>query len=258
MTVAQSRKEKADLSDPEYQAYPLTSDAHDEPLPEGRNWHYKLEGKPLLFTALTLIAVVVGGVVEIIPMIAVASNVPSISSVKPYTALELEGRDIYIREGCYTCHSQMVRPFREEVVRYGEYSKSGEFVYDHPFQFGSKRTGPDLHRVGGKYPNAWHYRHMIDPRSTSAGSIMPAYSWLANDELDTSLTKNKLKVMKSLGVPYSQNEIDNAVSSLEAQSKVIADDLRANGAASDQNLEKKEIIAMIAYLQKLGSDIKVK
>jgi cytochrome c oxidase cbb3-type subunit I/II len=258
MTVAQSRRDKADISDPEYQAYPLTADAHDEPLPEGRNWHYKLEGKPLLFTALTLIAVVVGGVVEIIPMIAVASNVPSISSVKPYTALELEGRDIYIREGCYTCHSQMVRPFREEVVRYGEYSKSGEFVYDHPFQFGSKRTGPDLHRVGGKYPNAWHYRHMIDPRSTSAGSIMPAYSWLANDELDTSLTKNKLKVMKSLGVPYSQNEIDNAVSSLEAQSKVIADDLRANGAASDQNLEKKEIIAMIAYLQKLGSDIKVK
>jgi cytochrome c oxidase cbb3-type subunit I/II len=256
-TISLAKKNKADLSDPEYQAYPLAAD-HSGALPEGRSWHYALEGKPLLFSLLVLVAVIIGGAVEIIPMIAVASNVPTITSVKPYSPLELEGRDLYIREGCYTCHSQMVRPFREEVVRYGEYSKSGEFVYDHPFQFGSKRTGPDLHRIGGKYPNAWHLRHMQDPRSTSPGSIMPAYSWMLTDDLNTSLTENKLKVMRTLGVPYTEADIATVTQQLDEQSKKIADDLRASGASTDASLEKKEIVAMIAYLQRLGTDIKVK
>ena len=144
------------------------------------------------------------------------------------------------------------------MVRYGEYSKSGEFVYDHPFQFGSKRTGPDLHRIGGKYPSSWHLRHMQDPRSTSPGSIMPPYPWLLTDNLDRSLTQKKLKVMKTIGVPYSDTEIANADQLVEDQAKVIADDLRSGGASNDPNLQKKEIVAVIAYLQRLGTDIKVK
>ena len=148
----------------------------------GHRW---LEAKPLTFTVLAVVAVLIGGMVEIIPMLLVKENVPTIASVKPYTPLELLGRDIYIREGCLGCHSQMIRPFRSETERYGEYSKAGEFVYDHPFLWGSKRTGPDLHRVGGKYPDAWHYNHLDDPRSTSPGSIMPRYPWLLTQKLDT-------------------------------------------------------------------------
>lgn len=252
LTIRKATKE--DLADTKASAHPLVK--HTGPLPEGRGWHYKLEGKPLVFSGLTLVAVVIGGLVEMIPMVAIESNVPTITAVKPYTPLELEGRDIYVREGCYNCHSQMVRPFRDEVVRYGEYSKSGEFVYDRPFQFGSKRTGPDLHRLGGKYPHLWHYRHMENPQSIVAGSIMPAYPWLYENHIDKSRTKKKLKVMRSLGVPYSDEEVTMAVPNLELQARKIAKELIEQGVNDDPNLEKKEIIALIAYMQKLGTDIK--
>lgn len=248
-TVLASRALRADLSDT------LAQGTAYVPV-RAHTWHSRLEGRPVLFSVLTLIAVMIGGMVEIIPMLAIASNIPTIPSVKPYTALELEGRDIYVREGCYTCHSQMIRPFREEVVRYGEYSKSGEFVYDHPFQFGSKRTGPDLHRVGGKYSDDWHYRHMIDPQAITPGSIMPPYPWLGADTLDVSRTRRKLEVMKQLGVPYSNEDILNADASLAAQSKSIAEKLAAQGIGPDPALAQKEIIALIAYLQRLGTDIK--
>lgn len=255
-TLALSKASGADLSDVEHSAYALASHSSNEPLPEGRGWHYTLEGRPLLFAVLGLVSVLIGGIIEIVPMVAIASNVPTISSVKPYSPLELEGRDIYIREGCYTCHSQMVRPFKDEVVRYGKDSQSGEFVYDHPFQFGSKRTGPDLHRVGGKYPDFWHFNHMKDPRVASPGSIMPTYPWLYDSDVNTGITSKKLQVMKKLGVPYTDAEIANAVGDYTAQAEAIANGLKAQGASNDEDLAKREIIAMIAYLQRLGTDIK--
>lgn len=225
---------------------------------KGEGWHRWLERKPVQFLVFSLIAVAIGGAIEMIPTFLVKSNIPTISSVKPYTPLELEGRDIYVREGCYTCHSQMVRPFRDEVARYGEYSKAGEFIYDHPFQWGSKRTGPDLHREGtgniNAKPNAWHYHHMWDPRSMSPGSIMPQYPWLILDDLDTTLTARKIRAMQTLGVPYAEGYDKQAVSDLMAQAQVIVDDLAANDIEVAPN---KEIIAMIAYLQRLGTDILV-
>jgi cytochrome c oxidase cbb3-type subunit I/II len=220
----------------------------------GESWHYALERKPIKFTLLSLLAVAIGGAVEIIPTLVVKSNIPTIEAVKPLTALEVEGRDIYIREGCNNCHSQMIRPFRSETVRYGEYSKAGEYVYDHPFLWGSKRTGPDLHRVGQKYNNAWHFNHMLDPRSTSPGSIMPRYPWLFTDNLDATTISEKLATLETLGVPYSDNYIESASEFLGEQAKEIADDLNSN-----PNIEvskDKEIIALIAYLQRLGTDIK--
>ena len=223
------------------------------PAPTAASWSRWLEARPIHFIVATLVAVAIGGLVELVPLITVRANVPVISSVKPYTPLELEGRDLYIREGCYVCHSQMIRPFRAETERYGDYSKAGEFIYDRPFQFGSKRTGPDLHRVGGKYPDIWHYRHMEDPRSTSPGSIMPAYSWMIRDTLDSSNTQGKLSAMRTLGVPYSETEVANAVSDLQAQAKEIAGRLAEGGI---QGAEDKEIVALIAYLQRLGTDIK--
>jgi len=250
-TVAASRAAASDLSDVPVQAKVIVNDSA-----ESGTWHHRLEGKPVLFTVLTLVAVLIGGMAELIPMLAIASNIPTIASVKPYTPLELEGRDLYIREGCYLCHSQMIRPFRDEVVRYGEYSKSGEFVYDHPFQFGSKRTGPDLHRVGGKYPDYWHYRHMNDPRSVTPGSIMPAYAFMLHDDLDTSHTSKKLEVMRELGVPYTDEQIKDAASLLDKQADEVAGRLVQQGVAKDPELPKKEIVAMIAYLQRLGTDIK--
>ena len=217
-------------------------------------WHRLLEGTPVRFSLLIFVAVLVGGVVEFVPTALVESNIPTIASVKPYTPLELEGRDIYIREGCYTCHSQMIRPFRSETERYGEYSKVGEFVYDHPFQWGSKRTGPDLHRIGGKYPNAWHWKHMNEPRSTSPNSIMPSYGWMYTVDLDVSHTEGKILTMQKLGVPYPDGYATKAVADLQAQAATIADDL---GNAGIKNVDpKKEIVAVIAYLQRLGTDIK--
>ncbi len=257
-TIKESRAAKVSLSDVEVSAPPLAREEAHAP-ESGRGWHYvNLEGKAFMFSMFTLVAVLVGGLAEIIPMVAIKSNIPTIASVKPYSPLELHGRDLYVREGCYTCHSQMVRSLREEVVRYGEYSKSGEFVYDHPFQFGSKRTGPDLHRVGGKYPSFWHYRHMMDPRSTSAGSIMPAYPWLYDNNLDLSHTQKKLSVMKTLGVPYSDEEISGGEAAAKAQATKIVEELVKEGVQAKEGLEKREIIALIAYLQRLGTDIKTK
>lgn len=216
--------------------------------------HRWLESRPGKFAILATVAILIGGLVEFIPTFLIKSNIPTISSVKPYTPLELQGRDIYVREGCYVCHSQMIRPFRSETERYGEYSKAGEYVYDHPFQWGSKRTGPDLHRVGGKYPNVWHYLHMSDPRSISPGSIMPAYQWLYEQDTDAGSTAAKISAMRSLGVPYPDGYEQVAEEELRKQADKIADDLKKNGLMADSN---KEIIALIAYLQRLGTDIKV-
>ena len=226
----------------------------------GEGLHSWLERRTILFSVLIAVAVIIGGAVEIIPLLTVDSNIPQITSVKPYTPLELEGRDIYIREGCNNCHSQMIRPFRSEVERYGEYSKAGEFVYDFPFLWGSRRTGPDVHRVGGKYNDNWHFNHMLDPRLTSPGSIMPQYPWLIKDDLDISNTVNKVNAMVTLGVPYTQFELDKAVYLLKNQAKEIENNLRQDPEFvknyGDAQIENKEIVALIAYLQRLGTDIK--
>ncbi len=216
--------------------------------------HRWLEKRPVKFALLSTVAILIGGVIEMIPTFLVKSNIPTIASVQPYTPLELQGRDIYIREGCVSCHSQLVRPFRSETERYGEYSKAGEFVYDHPFLWGSKRTGPDLHRVGGKYSNLWHYLHMEDPRQMSPGSLMPPYPWLLEQTLDTSTTADKIGVMRSLGVPYEEGYEKFALDDLRNQANQISEDLMNNGVAAEPD---KEIIALIAYLQRLGTDIKV-
>ncbi len=220
---------------------------------EGGRLHRLLEGKPLTFTVLTTVAVAAGGAFEIIPSLLIDSNVPTIAAVKPYTPLELEGRDIYIAEGCYNCHSQHIRPFRGETERYGPYSKAGEFVYDHPFQFGSRRIGPDLHRVGGKYPDGWHYRHMVNPRDTSEGSVMPTYHWLADEPLDLSMTQAKVKAMTVFNVPYSDEDIANAVENAKAQAAAIGKRLEEQKLP---NAQDKKIVALIAYLQRLGTDIR--
>lgn len=217
------------------------------------HWHRWIERKPVQLMVLSLVVVAIGGIIEFVPAFLVKSNIPTISSVKPYTPLELEGRDIYVREGCYVCHSQMIRPFRSETARYGEYSKAGEFVYDHPFQWGSKRTGPDLARIGGKYPDSWHYNHMLDPTSMSPNSIMPPYSWLLDDDLNTSLLSGKIKAMKTLGVPYPEGYEDKAIDDLNKQAEEITANLKKDGIETASN---KEIIALIAYLQRMGKDIK--
>jgi cytochrome c oxidase cbb3-type subunit I/II len=241
---------------------------------KGEKFHPWLERKPIQLTILATVAILIGGIIQIVPTLLVKSNIPTITSVKPYTALEIEGRDLYIREGCVGCHSQMVRPFRSEVERYGEYAKAGEFVYDHPFLWGSKRTGPDLLRVGGKYSDNWHFNHMYNPQSTSPGSIMPAYQWLAKNRLDISDTEAKLKAMQTLGVPYTDTEVANAKQSIKEQSLKIEKNLYADpdfvksyekskkvAQAKGEEfvpMNEREIIAMIAYLQRLGTDIKVK
>jgi len=237
----------------------------------GETFHTWLERKPVQLTILATVAILIGGLVQIVPTIMVKSNIPTISSVKPYTPLELEGRDLYIREGCVGCHSQMIRPFRSEVERYGEYAKAGEFVYDHPFLWGSKRTGPDLLRIGGKYSDSWHFNHMYDPQSTSSGSIMPAYQWLVLNEHDRSATQDKLKVMVNLGVPYTDEDIASAQLSMEEQATAIVERLKEDPdlkRAFEENeksmgadhipMKDREIVSLIAYLQRLGTDIKVK
>ncbi|TDN89302.1 cytochrome c oxidase cbb3-type subunit I/II [Salegentibacter sp. 24] len=239
----------------------------------GEAYHSWLERRPVKLTIFATIAILIGGIVQIVPSLMVDEYVPVISSVKPYTPLELEGRDIYIREGCVGCHSQMIRPFRSEVERYGEYSKAGEYVYDYPFLWGSKRTGPDLMRVGGKYSDNWHLNHMYDPQSTSAGSIMPSYKWLITDELDKSDTQKKMRVLKKLGVPYTLEEIENAQQWMADQGTQIEKNLyadpdfvktyEAEKEFAEQNdtefvaMRNREIVALIAYLQRLGTDIKV-
>ena len=237
--------------------------------------HAWLERKPVQFTILTVVAVSIGGLIQIVPMLIVKSNIATITSVKPYTPLELEGRDLYIREGCNNCHSQLVRPFRSEVKRYGEYSKSGEYVYDHPHLWGSKRTGPDLMRVGGKYPHSWHFSHMWNPQATTTGSIMPAYKWMFdNKKMKHDDIQKKMSVMKTLGVPYTDADIANAFKSIEKQALEIEKGLETDPnfsksyAASKEKakltgekfvpMKDREIVALIAYLQRLGTDIKVK
>ena len=217
-------------------------------------WHHRvLEHKPVIFTVLTLVAILIGGFIEMIPTFLIKSNVPTITNVKPYTPLELHGRDIYIREGCVNCHTQMVRPFRSETERYGEYSKAGEFVYDHPFLWGSKRTGPDLHRVGEKYSNSWHYNHMLAPDAVSTGSIMPAYPWLFEQTIDKGETKGKINALRTVGVPYEEGYEEHANIDLDKQSEEITKSLKADGI---EVLPDAEIVALIAYLQRLGKDIK--
>ncbi|MEP0262590.1 cytochrome-c oxidase, cbb3-type subunit I [Dokdonia sp.] len=237
-------------------------------------YHTWLERRPVKLTIFATIAILIGGMVQIIPSLMVDDYVPVISSVKPYTPLELEGRDIYIRESCVSCHSQMIRPFRSEVERYGEYSKAGEYVYDHPFLWGSKRTGPDLMRIGGKYSDNWHLNHFYDPQSTSSGSIMPSYKWIIRNKLDRGNTQDKMEAMLSLGVPYTKEDIERAYEWMDTQATLIEKNLyndpdfaktyEADKKYALENgedfieMKDREVVALIAYLQRLGTDIKVK
>jgi cytochrome c oxidase cbb3-type subunit I/II len=224
-------------------------------LPEEQHghWHRWIERRPVQMLILSGVLVIVASLFEFIPTFLIKENIPTIAAVKPYTPLELQGRDIYVREGCYTCHSQMIRPFRSETERYGEYSKAGEYIYDHPFQWGSKRTGPDLMRVGGKYPNVWHYHHMMDPTTMSPGSIMPAYTFMAEREIDMASTPAKIRAMQTLGVPYPEGYDTKANDDLTKQANEIAADLKNNKVGIAANTE---MIAIIAYLQRMGTDIK--
>ena len=249
-TMAQGKLVAAETAQaPALEDLPEESSDNKEP----SQIHRWLERKPVQFLLLTTVAVAIGGIVEIVPTFIIKSNIPTIASVRPYTPLELEGRDVYVSEGCYTCHSQLIRPFRSETERYGEYSKAGEFVYDHPFQWGSKRTGPDLHRVGGKYPDAWHYSHMMNPTSMSPGSIMPSFPWLAENKIDLELTPTKIRAMQTLGVPYDEGYDLKAVDDLMAQAKTITAGLRESGV---ELADDAELTALIAYLQRLGKDIR--
>jgi len=238
------------LAQEEAQAAPLLEDT---PVHGKEYWHKWIERRPLQMLVFSFILVAIGGLLELIPTFLIKSNIPTISSVKPYTPLELQGRDLYISNGCYVCHSQMIRPFRDEVARYGEYSKAGEFVYDHPFQWGSKRTGPDLARIGNKYPNSWHYNHMLEPQSMSPGSIMPSYAWMLDDPIDTASTPAKIRAMQRLGVPYPEGFDQIANADLMKQAESIRTKLAADKIKTPAN---REIIAMIAYLQRMGTDIK--
>ena len=229
-----------------------------------RSWHDLVEGHSLAFTVLVLVAILVGGLVEIVPLVVAKKDVPAqvahadsvwaargeyVFVQMPYSPLELEGRDIYVREGCYVCHSQMVRPFRHETLRYGEYSRAAEFIYDTPFQWGSKRTGPDLHREGGKYANLWHYLHLNDPRSTSPGSNMPAYAHLKTGRVDYGGTPGKMRALRKLGVPYQDAQIAAAGATARSQGGLIAADLAAQAVTIAPD---SELVALIGYLQRLG------
>ncbi len=257
------RNRPATYDVPVYEAPALSSAAehHADAAPAGAfarlmsmSFHRRWEALPLTFTVLTALAVIVASLFEIIPTFLIRSNVPTIASVAPYTPLELYGRDIYVAEGCYNCHSQMIRPFRAETERYGEYSKPGEFVYDHPFQWGSRRIGPDLHRIGGKYPDNWHVRHMEDPRSTTPQSIMPRYPWLLEDDTEFSVIQQRVDAMAMLGVPYGDAVKGNAEAMAREQAEKIAKSVEEQG--GKPGLAGKKIIALTAYLQRLGTDIK--
>ena len=240
------------VADEAAEAAPLIK---EEPKHKGEHWHRWIERKPVQMMVIALVVVLIGGAIEIIPTFLIKSNVPTISSVKPYTPLELQGRDLYVREGCYTCHSQMIRPFRDETERYGEYSKAGEFVYDHPFQWGSKRTGPDLARSGAgnlKKSDGWHFRHFREPASMSEGSIMPPYAFMLTQELDTASTTAKINAMQTLGVPYAEGFELLANQDLMRQANVIVNNLKTD---SIRISPTKEVIALIAYVQRMGTDI---
>lgn len=216
------------------------------------HWHRRLlEGKGALFAVATTIAILIGGIVEIVPMYTAGAGPETAGWVTPYTPLEVAGRDIYIREGCYLCHSQWVRPMRAEVLRYGEWSRAGEYQYDRPFLLGSRRMGPDLHRLGGKYPDAWHYEHMRDPRSTSPGSVMPSYPWLLDDSYDTDDVQASVRALRKAGVPYTQEDVEGVASSLSQQAQGVVASLATAGIETEPD---REIVALIAYLQRLGTD----
>jgi cytochrome c oxidase cbb3-type subunit I/II len=215
------------------------------------NWHRPLERNLPLLAVLSTIAILIGGLVEIVPMFSASFGPEAVQGVTPYTPLEVAGRDIYIREGCYTCHSQMVRPTRSELLRYGEWSRAGEYAYDHPFQLGSRRMGPDLHRVGGKYPDVWHYEHMLEPLSTSPGSLMPTYPWLFDRHLDTADVRKSVTALRRVGVPYTDDQVAGVAGQMREQGTAITGRLQAGGITADPGLE---IVALIAYLQRLGVD----
>ena len=210
-----------------------------------------IEGRLGLFAILTTIAISIGGLVEIVPMFTASLGPQQLAGVTPYTALEAKGRDIYIREGCYTCHSQMIRPMRAELLRYGEWSRAGEYAYDHPFLLGSRRIGPDLQRVGGKYPDAWHFEHMRDPRSTSPGSVMPPYPWLHERNIDADDVTATVVALKKVGVPYTDEQIADVAAQIAQQGREITARL---GTMGIQTQPDREIVALIAYLQRLGRD----
>jgi cytochrome c oxidase cbb3-type subunit I/II len=216
------------------------------------HWHRRLlEGRAALFTVLTTVVISIGGIAEIVPMFSVRAGPQPLEGVTPYTPLEVAGRDIYIREGCYLCHSQMVRPMRAELLRYGEWTRAGELVYDRPFLLGSRRIGPDLQRVGGKYPDAWHYEHMRDPRSTSPGSIMPPYAFLLEWRIDPEDVAASVRALNRLGVPYEDTSLEAIRSSIDAQAATIVRNLAG---ANIETEPDREIVALIAYLQRLGRD----
>jgi len=248
--LAKTVKAGSLLAEEEAQAPPMAS---QDTVYGKEYWHKWIERKPVQMLVASFVLVAIGGLLELIPTFLIKSNVPTIASVKPYTPLELQGRDLYISNGCYVCHSQMIRPFRDEVARYGEYSKAGEFVYDHPFQWGSKRTGPDLARIGNKYPDSWHYNHMLEPGSMSPGSVMPAYPWMLDATIDTASTPAKIRTMQKLGVPYPEGYDQVANADLMKQAEQIKGRLAADKIKTPAN---REIIAMIAYLQRMGTDIK--
>jgi len=216
------------------------------------SWHRAaLENKGGLFAVLSVVAISVGSLVELVPMMAIAYAPEDIAGIEPYTPLEVAGRDIYVREGCYVCHSQWVRPFRSETLRYGEWSRAGEYIYDRPFQLGSRRIGPDVHRVGGKYNDAWHYEHMKDPRSTSPGSVMPPYDWLHEATWDKDDVAASVHALHTLGHPYSADVLADPGGVAFKQAEEITARL------ADSNIKTtpdKEIVALIAYLQRLGTD----
>jgi cytochrome c oxidase cbb3-type subunit I/II len=251
----------ARYEEPVVEAAPLAPRHVPEPLPpiagvwarfKAVRWHRRWEAAPMLFTALTIVAVVVASLFEIIPTFLIKSNVPTIASVKPYTPLELAGRDIYIAEGCVNCHSQMVRPFRYETERFGDYSKPGESVYDHPFLWGSRRIGPDLAREGGKYPDLWHVRHFEDPRAVTAHSIMPSYAQFLTKPLDFESIQSRVDVMAMLGVPYG-DAVGKAPAMAREQARTIAASIVSQGGPA--GLDDKQIVAIVAYMQRLGRDI---
>jgi cytochrome c oxidase cbb3-type subunit I/II len=221
------------------------------------SWHRRMEGRPIKFMIWVLIAVAIGGIVEIIPMFLIRSNVPTISTVTPYTPLELAGRDIYVAEGCYNCHSQMIRPLFAETERYGEYSKPGEFVYDHPFQWGSRRIGPDLAREGRSNPNPlWHYDHFKNPREVNSGSIMPAFPWLFTKKINFDRIQTRVNAMAMLGVPYGQAVLEGMAPKLaQQQAQEIARLIDEAGGPPADSIWDTEVIALIAYMRRLGTDI---
>lgn len=210
-----------------------------------------LEHRSALFAGLTTVAISIGGLVEILPMYFGPNVISPEQAGEPYTPLEVVGRDIYVREGCYNCHSQMIRPFRAETLRYGEWTRAAEYAWDRPFQLGSRRIGPDLQRVGGKYPDAWHFEHMRDPRATSPGSIMPAYPWLLTNEVAVADATASVQALARLGTPYEDTTESWVQASLSAQSAPIVERIAA---AKLQTQPNTEIVAMIAYLQRLGTN----